>query len=87
MGNDIQRPNPKLIKNVDNFREYTSAKLKDIRDSTEFWREKKLPLVGKADFDEVRISDGKTHFFRYLDISSKIQRFNSYISARLGRMW
>jgi hypothetical protein len=64
MGNDVSRPSPKLIKNVDHFRELTSSKLKDIREASEFWRERRSSLVGKADFDEVRFCREitRTHF-------------------------
>jgi hypothetical protein len=53
MGNDVPRPNSKLIKNLEHFREYTSSKLKDIREASEFWKERRSSLVGKTDFDEV----------------------------------
>lgn len=54
MGNDVQRPNSKLIKNHQDFKEYTSSKLKDIRESKDFWKEKKFSvLINKFEFDEV----------------------------------
>lgn len=56
MGNDIQRPNSKLVRDLDLFREFTSAKLKDIREARDFWKSRKSSsLVGKNDFDEVKI--------------------------------
>lgn len=53
MGNDVPRPTAKLIKNLEHFRELTSSKLKDIREASEFWKERRTSLVGRTDFDEV----------------------------------